>query len=268
VTAGLLYVDECDFRNNDSAGSGGVLFINGGAMAGFEHSTFEDNTSFGGCCGGWGGVIDGEGPGTTISVKTSTAVGNSTGWGAFAHVTTGTMMTIENSTLTHNTSAISGTLASPGGTYVLTNDTIAFNNNTNTTPNDSDLASGGIYLYDTPAGYTLSNVILAANTLFDGSERSCSHRVANTTVSSMGGNIITDDAYNCGVDFKPTDRLRTNPGIEADPADHGGFTPTILLLPGSPSIDTGLNAGCPVTDQRGLTRPIGPACDVGAVEME
>ena len=222
----------------------------------------------GGCCGGWGGVIDGEGTDTLITVKSSTAVGNSTGWGSFAHLTTGTQLTLENSTLFGNTSTISGTLASPGGTYVLTNDTIAYNTNTNSTPNDSDLASGGIYLYNPPAGYTLSNVILAHNTLFDGSERSCSHRVANTTVTTKGGNVITDDAYNCNADFKTSDRLGTDPGLDVAPANHGGFTPTITLLPGSPSIDTGLNGSCPIVDQRGIPRPIGPACDVGAVEME
>ena len=270
VLMGELYVDECDFQNNDSAGSGGVLFINGAAHALLEHSTFENNTSFGGCCGGWGGVIDGEGSATTVIVRTSTAVGNSTGWGSFAHITTGTTLTLENSTLYGNMSTISGTLASPGGVYTLTNDTIAYNTNTNTSVNGSDLPSAGIYLYNPPSGYTLTNVILAHNTMTTGAERSCSHRVVGTTVTTKGGNVVTDDAYNCGVDFTATtDRLTTEPGLDpAAPASHGGETPTMLLVPGSPSIDTGVNDGCPATDQRGVPRPIGPQCDVGAVEME
>lgn len=43
-------------------------------------------------------------------------------------------------------------------------------------------------------------------------------------------------------------------------------------LPGSIAVDTGLDAGCPATDQRGQARPFdgnsdGPAtCDIGAVE--
>jgi hypothetical protein len=55
-------------------------------------------------------------------------------------------------------------------------------------------------------------------------------------------------------------------------ANNGGATQTHALLPGSPAIDFGTNAGCPSTDQRGKARPVdgdknGTAtCDVGAVE--
>jgi hypothetical protein len=45
---------------------------------------------------------------------------------------------------------------------------------------------------------------------------------------------------------------------------NGGPTLTQSPLPGSPVIDNG-NA-CPPTDQRGFRRPIGPQCDIGAVE--
>jgi hypothetical protein len=31
-------------------------------------------------------------------------------------------------------------------------------------------------------------------------------------------------------------------------------------------VDAGDNTGCPPTDQRGVTRPQGPACDIGAFE--
>src|SRR6185312_16287019 len=37
-------------------------------------------------------------------------------------------------------------------------------------------------------------------------------------------------------------------------------------LPGSPAIDGGGADGCPKTDQRGITRPQGAACDIGAFE--
>jgi hypothetical protein len=41
----------------------------------------------------------------------------------------------------------------------------------------------------------------------------------------------------------------------------GGYTPTHLLQPGSPAIDAG---GCVLpSDQRGIPRPQGPACDLG-----
>jgi cysteine-rich repeat protein len=56
-------------------------------------------------------------------------------------------------------------------------------------------------------------------------------------------------------------------------ADNGGPTPTHRLLPGSPAIDGGSADGCatfdddPITvDQRGVPRPQGDACDIGAFE--
>jgi hypothetical protein len=50
-------------------------------------------------------------------------------------------------------------------------------------------------------------------------------------------------------------------------ADIGGFTPTMLPGLGSSAIDTGLDSACPNIDQRGLTRPQGPHCEIGAVEV-
>jgi hypothetical protein len=51
-------------------------------------------------------------------------------------------------------------------------------------------------------------------------------------------------------------------------AENGGITPTVSLLPGSPAIDAGDESVCPLTDQRGVTRPKGMACDIGAFELE
>ncbi len=49
--------------------------------------------------------------------------------------------------------------------------------------------------------------------------------------------------------------------------DYGGFTQTIPLLTGSSAIDAGNNATCATTDQRGVTRPQGAYCDIGAYEV-
>ena len=40
----------------------------------------------------------------------------------------------------------------------------------------------------------------------------------------------------------------------------------MALLPGSKAIDAGGNSGCTLTDQRGVARPVGSACDIGAFE--
>jgi uncharacterized repeat protein (TIGR01451 family) len=54
--------------------------------------------------------------------------------------------------------------------------------------------------------------------------------------------------------------------LAASLADNGGSTPTLALLSGSPAIDTGTCSGAPSTDQRGVARPQGSTCDIGAYE--
>jgi len=51
-------------------------------------------------------------------------------------------------------------------------------------------------------------------------------------------------------------------------ADNGGPTQTMRLQPGSAAIDQvpATGANCPATDQRGVARPRGTACDIGAYE--
>src|SRR5260370_208895 len=47
---------------------------------------------------------------------------------------------------------------------------------------------------------------------------------------------------------------------------YGGPTLTMALLPGSPAMDAANPAYCPPADQRGVPRPQGGGCDIGAVE--
>ena len=59
---------------------------------------------------------------------------------------------------------------------------------------------------------------------------------------------------------------------KADPklsalSENGGFTRTMVPQYGSSAIDTGLDSSCPNVDQRGLSRPQGAHCEIGAVEV-
>jgi hypothetical protein len=76
-----------------------------------------------------------------------------------------------------------------------------------------------------------------------------------------------DGGTSCGLS-QPTDLTNTDPML-ARLADNGGPTETQALKPGSPAIDHGGTSanGCPATDQRGVLRPQGPACDIGAFEL-
>jgi hypothetical protein len=50
-------------------------------------------------------------------------------------------------------------------------------------------------------------------------------------------------------------------------ADNGGYTFTIALSPHSPALSAADPAFCPRTDQRGVPRPAGAGCDLGAFEL-
>src|SRR5205823_1158570 len=53
--------------------------------------------------------------------------------------------------------------------------------------------------------------------------------------------------------------------------DNGGPVLTEALLAGSPAIDAGSPGGgnsCVTTDARGIARPQGPRCDIGAFELQ
>jgi hypothetical protein len=131
------------------------------------------------------------------------------------------------------------------GTATVTNSTFSGN----FTYFDS-LLGGGIHNVGTA---TLHNTIVANNT-----EQNCSGAMTNA-----GHNLDSDASCRWGT---------SNGSLsDTDPrlgplADHSGSTLTMALLPGSPAIDAGDQGGCPATDQRGMARPIGRQCDIGAYE--
>jgi hypothetical protein len=93
----------------------------------------------------------------------------------------------------------------------------------------------------------------------------CSGSVAANDHNLMQSALAADT---CGLSDDPG-----NSRIGVDPllgplADNGGGTQTHALLPGSPAIDAGNNATCLAIDQRGIARPQGAACDIGAVEAQ
>ncbi len=80
-------------------------------------------------------------------------------------------------------------------------------------------------------------------------------------VSSAGHNL---ESRNQSKFVAAGDRVDTDPRL-GPLADNGGPTLTLALLTGSPAIDAGLD--CPAVDQRGVARPQGPGCDIGAFEL-
>ncbi len=92
--------------------------------------------------------------------------------------------------------------------------------------------------------------------------------LATNAPSSCGGAVATDAGHNLsfGDTSCPSTFLSGDPAL-GQLADNGGPTETIALVPGSAARDQVPVASCQATDQRGVARPAGPACDIGAYEV-
>jgi hypothetical protein len=126
---------------------------------------------------------------------------------------------------------------------VLTYTTVA-SNTANTAGGGIHRAGGTVLLQDSIVAYNSAN--------------NC-----NTALTSNGHNL--EDANTCG--FVATgDQQNTDPLL--GPLAESGGTLVHPLLVGSPAIDEGLCLpGVTTVDQRGVTRPQGYACDIGAYEF-
>jgi hypothetical protein len=204
-----------------------------------------------------GAAID-SGPGSRLTVLDSTITGNIVllgGFGGAILSNSALSFTMVNTTVSGNIAneANTASVIGIGGNATITNSTIA--DNVGTTG-----ALGGLIWNLGPV--TLKNTILVNNTS-GGTLLNCQGAIA-----SAGHNV--DSGASCPA-TGPGDRQNTNP-LLGPLRDNGGPTPTHLPLAGSPVVDTGDNAGCPTTDQRGIPRPLdgtgGPVtCDIGAVEV-
>jgi hypothetical protein len=81
-------------------------------------------------------------------------------------------------------------------------------------------------------------------------------------VTSQGYNL--EDRNQCG--FGGGGDLPNRNPLLGPLQDNGGSTDTRAITSASPAFNAGL--ACVATDQRGVTRPQGAACDIGAFELE
>ncbi len=270
-------------------GDGGALFsAGGGSSATIDGSTFTGNSAGNGGNGGNGGDAAG-GP-------TSGPGNGGRGAGGFpggAIALEGGSMILRDSTITGNLGGNGGNGGNPGsgGGDGMTAPPHGSGGNAG-----NGSAGGGIFVSST-ATASLISVTIAANTpeapgtpgpsggqggskgspgspaLAGGIDQSGSSTVAladtllslsqfgncHGTIGNTGGNLSFGDGT-CPSTFAGGD-----PKLVAL-ADNGGPTETMDLGSGSAAIDAG-GTLCRPTDQRGLPRPSGAACDIGAYEV-
>lgn len=229
---------------NNSGESGGGISNSGTLM--MSTSAVNGNT---GVSNG-GGVMNNSGK-VTISNSTLSNNRQTIANNGGAAIRNDAELIITNTTIYSNTSANSGGGLLNFGTVTMTNATLA--------NNSSSVGGGGGGIYSFFGSVTLRNTVVTTSTV--------GGNCLGTTIFSGGYNI--DSANTCA--FAATgDLTNTNPVLSAL-ANHGGSTQTMALLPGSPAINrvpVGTN-GCGTsvaTDQRGITRPQGTLCDIGAFE--
>ena len=236
---------------------GGILNANGGAMS-LTNATVNANSTQAGS-----GSLPSAGAGimntgsatlilTGVTLNGNTANAGGVGGGLYSVSSTANLT---NVTISGNSAAFGGGIyapsSSPASSVVMKNVTIA--NNT--------ASSQGGGLVGSPAT-TAKNVLLANN--FEGAVggRNCAG-FGSSPVTSQGNNL--DSGSTCGLNASG-DLSNANPQI-GPLANNGGPTQTHALLQNSPAINTGGACPPPNTDQRGVARPQGSACDIGAFEF-
>ena len=150
--------------------------------------------------------------------------------------------------------AFGGGINSSGGATALSNVTVAGNTTSGNSGNGGNLAS------NFSGHLNVQNSIVAYGTALATGD-GC-HVSSGGTLTSSGRNI--DSGSSCA--FGAPHLSNTDP-LLLPPGSNGGPTPTLLPAATSPAINAAIGCPTPATDQRGVARPQGAACDIGAVEL-
>jgi parallel beta-helix repeat protein len=288
-------VEDSTITANTASDEGGGIYFNGSGTLTIQDSTISDNTAE---YGEGGGVYfegyDNDMSTSTLTVENSTISGNTAGddgggiWFInFSYETSG-VMTLDNSTVSGNTGQFVGGVWA-GSPAALRNCTISGNTGAGTS------SAAGAYL----ESGTINNCTITGNTATDpdtvgGLDGTFPLVLSNTIVAANSPwncfwSPIVSDGYNMDDDgscqFDAVGDLSDVAAANLAPlGNYGGATQTHALCEGvgvphvacagpSPALDAGNPATpgsggntCEAIDQRGVTRPVGPVCDMGAYE--
>jgi predicted outer membrane repeat protein len=225
----------------------------GGIYADDTFITLNDVTISGNKASGGGGLVNSR---TNASITNTTfSLNQATDGGAiFSYAGSGTLANV----------TFSGNTAQDEGGALLVNKT-SFTIFHVTFSGNSAVEGGAIHHYGiSGANVTLKNSIVA-NSVSGGN---CFNEPASAAnLDSDGFNLSTDTT--CTQFFNQSGDKNNQAALLNLLANNGGPTQTHLPSsnPKSPAIDNGTTAGCNNRDQRGIQRPQGSSCDMGAVEV-
>jgi len=245
LTAGGTSVDWGAIPEVDSKGSG--LLCNG-AGAGRQCSPALRQLRFSGNYGWAGGGLfnNGQRSGNSSPVLTGvTFSGNWVAqWGS----------ALFNNADASGTSRPSVTNSTFSGNHAFLDGAAVYNDGTGARPTIAHSTFSGNAVTDTAMGSILYGDSSVTASIVWGNTGTSIGGCAATVVDS----IVQGGCVGTGI-------------LDVDPMlgplqDNGGATPTQLPASGSPAIDAVDCAAAPTTDQRGVARPQGSRCDLGAVE--
>lgn len=224
-----------------TGGSGGAILIGGGSL------TLERVAVAGNQADGYGGGIHSEGS-ATVTIRQSAFTDNRAGQQGGAMRSDSGAVRVENSTLSRNHADQGGAIFRAGGSVALVNVTGVGNS----------AASEGGGIHATGDGVSLLNTILSENAAPLGPN--CLGRFAS------GGHNLLGDLDSCTVLGQTGTNILSQAQEWVSLARSFADTYVFDLTAQSRAVDAG---ACQLdTDQRGVARPAGNGCDIGAVEYD
>jgi CSLREA domain-containing protein/uncharacterized repeat protein (TIGR01451 family) len=211
---------------------------------------------------------------TVVTIANSTIANNRVTGGAAEGLGGGVYVlgkfSMVNSTVTGNTAESAGVIVQGGG-VLLAIDPASLEGSEGTIVNSTIAGNsvgaagigGGLSVYNPTPEVGGSATLLVRNTIVAGNTGPAGPSDCGAVAMLTSDHNLSSDASCQFTD--PGSKQNANP-LLGPLANNGGETDTLALLEGSPAIDAGTNAGCPPVDQRGVTRPQGAACDIGAFE--
>ncbi len=275
-------ISNVTFSNNSTSGQGG-------GMKTFDGNPTLENVTFSGNTAGWGGgglAVSWTSYITLTNIHFSHNFSVRGGGLEFFGFVAGA--SLNNVTFESNHATLRGGAMSVDGGETdfeyLTLTNVTFSNNS------SDDLGGAIYnqiIYGKNPNPVLKNVTFAGNTASSGNSIFNSSSVFAYSFITIQNSILWSDGTNNGAQivnegtayvvisdsiveggYPGGTNILTDDPLLGVLGDNGGYTQTIPLLPGSPAIDAGNDTDCATTDQRGVARPQGAACDIGAYEYD
>ena len=233
---GWLVVNDSVFSDNRAKEGGAIFITNPYSRLTINNSAFIDNGAI--ASGAGGAIVMEDG---TVAINSSSFIRNRSDNVGGAIGTWGSGdFSVTNSTFSGNSAKTGGAIYSGGASMSLTHVTLV--------DNYAD-RGGAIATYENfPSSVSLRNSIL-----FD--QRDRIRLCHGEDLADSQGNLIGDSS--CGVAAVGGDPLLGE--LTGSPAH-------LPLRSGSPAIDAADPAECPASDQRGVARPQGARCDIGAIE--